>query len=305
MAAGRFLLESLVMQVTSIEGPLGARVAGLDLDKPPSDAVRAVLGEALRDHLVLVVRNQALDAHIQTYFAGCFGTPAAVRSGPAMDDGSPHMLLVANVTEPGARSVLGNGGMDFHTDQCYTRMPVKATTLHALEVPGRGGDTIFLNGYLAYEALPETMKRLIEPLRGINVYDTERNVMRRVARPSPDAPAWTHPMVVQHPRTGRRSIYFNRLMTDRIAGMSYDASRALLEELFTLTEQESFMYRHHWQVGDLLVWDNWATLHGRTDFDPSERRKLRRIALQGEWRPRGPSCFENAASSQVSTPMSP
>lgn len=275
------------MIITPIDAPLGAQIDGLDLREPPAETTQRTLRQALCDRLVLVLRGQPLDEQTQSFFAACFGMPAAVRSGPTKDAASPHVLLVANVTEPGTRSVLGDGGMDFHMDQCYTQIPVNATTLHALEIPARGGDTLFINGYLAYEALPESKKRLIDTLKGVNVYDTERNLMRRVAPPRPGAPAWVHPLVIQHPRTGRRSIFFNRLMTDRIEGMPYAASRALLGELFELTEQERFMYRHRWRVGDLLVWNNRFTLHGRTDFDPAERRKLRRIALQGETRPVG------------------
>lgn len=286
------------MLIAPIDAPLGAQIDGLDLREPPPEATQRRLRQALSDHLVLVLRGQPLDEQTQHLFAACFGRPAPIRSGPTKDEASPHVLLVANVTEPGTRSVLGDGGMDFHMDQCYTERPVNATTLHALEVPTRGGDTVFINGYLAYEALPESKKSLIDTLKGVNVYDTERNVMRRVAPPRPDAPAWVHPLVVQHPGTGRRSIFFNRLMTDRIEGMPYAESRDLLGELFELTEQERFMYRHRWQVGDLLIWNNRFTLHGRTDFDPAERRKLRRIAVHDDTRPSGCS----ADSSPVVTP---
>ena len=268
--------------ITPMNAPLGAQVEGLDLCYPLGEAVRSTLRQALLDHLVLMVHDQALDDDTQYRFARCFGRPAPVRSGPSRDDASREVLLVANVTQPGARSVLGDGAMDFHIDQCYCEAPVKATTLHALEVPARVGDTVFINGYLAYDALPESMKRRIFRLNAVNAYDTERNLMLRVRPPRTDAPHWTHPMVRVHPDTGRRSIFFNRLMTDCIEGMSRAASDALLGRLFELTEQQRFMYQHRWRVGDLLVWDNRCTLHGRTDFDPAERRKLQRVALSDE-----------------------
>jgi taurine dioxygenase len=147
--------------------PLGAQVDGLGLRQAPDEAVKSSLRQALLDHLVLVVRDQALDDDTQYRFASCFGHPAQVKSGASRDDASRHVLLVANVTDLGACSALGDGAMDFHTDQCDCETPVKATTLHALKVLVTGGDTVFINGYLAYDALPESPKPQILGLNAV------------------------------------------------------------------------------------------------------------------------------------------
>jgi taurine dioxygenase len=90
-----------------------------------------------------------------------------------------------------------------------------------------------------------------------------------------------HPVVIRHPATGRPALFVNRLMTDSIAGMPRAESDALLEQLFQYVEEPDNIYEHAWRVGDALIWDNLATLHARTDFDPKERRALRRTAIRG------------------------
>jgi taurine dioxygenase len=114
------------------------------------------------------------------------------------------------------------------------------------------------------------------------LYDYEKNANRKAPSDWAGAPRYIHPAVVFHPETRRRSLLVNRLMADSIVGMPRAQSDALLELLCQATERPGHIYEHQWQVGDLLIWDNRATLHARTDFDPAERRVLRRLAIRGE-----------------------
>jgi taurine dioxygenase len=169
--------------------------------------------------------------------------------------------------------------MFFHSDLCYIEHPVVGTMLYGVEVPSVGGNTLFADQYAAYETLPAAMKATIDPLRATNRYEIGYDVTIRRGRASPDAPAWTHPMVRIHPQTGRKALYVNRLMTHDIEGMSQDEAEALLEQLYDHQEQKRFVYEHQWRPGDVILWDNRCTLHARTDFSPSERRLLRRITI--------------------------
>ena len=105
-----------------------------------------------------------------------------------------------------------------------------------------------------------------------------------------------HPIVIRHPATGRPALFVNRLMTDLIVGMPRAESDALLERLFQYIEQPDHVYEHAWRVGDALIWDNLATLHARTDFDPKERRALRRTAIRGV----RPQAYAGAGAESVS-----
>jgi taurine dioxygenase len=172
--------------------------------------------------------------------------------------------------------------MQFHSDQCYQERPAMGTMLYAIEIPAEGGNTLFANCYQAYETLPDDVKRRIEGLKALHVYDYNLAPTHRSRVIADESPKWVHPMVRIHPATGRRALYVNRLMTARIEGLPQKQSDELLEMLFDHMEQPQFIYEHVWRPGDVVMWDNRCALHARTSFDPSETRLLRRITLKGE-----------------------
>jgi taurine dioxygenase len=172
--------------------------------------------------------------------------------------------------------------MYFHSDQCYVERPIKATTLYAIELPRQGGNTLFANTYLAYETLPADVQRQIAGLKAMNVYDYDNNPTTRGSTIREGVPHYAHPIVRTHPDTGRKALFVNRLMTDHILDMPRAESDRLLGLLFDHQEHRRFVYEHVWSPGDLMLWDNRCSLHARTDFDPSERRLLRRVAILGE-----------------------
>jgi taurine dioxygenase len=106
--------------------------------------------------------------------------------------------------------------------------------------------------------------------------------MRTRSTPSPEARAYTQPVVCTHPVTGKKALYINRLMTEYIVGMPREESNALLESLFDHQEQPQFIYEHRWTRGDLVIWDNRCMLHARGDFNANELRKLRRVTVKGD-----------------------
>jgi taurine dioxygenase len=157
-----------------------------------------------------------------------------------------------------------------------------ASMLYALEVPSTGGNTLFANGYAAYATLPDGIKRRIEGRKALNAYDYDSAAMKRGTRLAEGVPSYAHPVVRTHPATGRKALYVNRLMTVRIEGLSEPESNELLATLFDHQERHEFIYEHVWRPGDLLMWDNRCTLHARTDFNPNERRLMRRVTILGE-----------------------
>jgi taurine dioxygenase len=194
-------------------------------------------------------------------------------------------MLVSNIRENGKLiGSLPDGEMHFHSDQCYLEKPAKATFLYAIEIPSRGGDTLFLNMYRAYETLPETLRARVDGRKALNAYLYDSTTRERnAARIDLSAhPHYVQPIVRTHPDTRRKALYVNRLMTRTIEGMKEDEGDAMLDELFAHIEQEQFIYTHHWRAGDLVLWDNRCTLHARTDFSDRERRLLRRVVVAGD-----------------------
>ena len=276
--------ESQEMEITvkPLPDALGAEIAGVDLRRDLDGDTFSRIADAWREFMVLVFRRQRLSTEEQIAFASLFGEMQEVRTAPGVIHASPFVMMISNVDGEDWKGVLPDGEMQFHTDQCYYEYPCKLTMLHALEVPPAGGDTLFVNSYRAYESLAGEIKSDIAGLEALNVYDYAANATIRENEISPDAPRFAHPVVITHPETGRKALYVNRLMTDHIVGLDPDESRALLDRLIETAERPELIYTHVWRVGDVVMWDNRCTLHGRTGFDPSHRRMMRRVTVKGE-----------------------
>ena len=281
MEAATLQKKSDSFAVRPLSPALGAEILGVDLRDLIDEALKRKLLDAWHRHLVLLLRDQTLDEDTQVRFAETFGTLARTTSGRAFSAKHPSVMLVSNIREDGKPiGALPDGEMHFHTDQCHQATPAKATLLYALEVPSKGGNTLFANAYTAYETLPEDIRQRIAGRRALNAYTSD--TMLRSANYDDAKSSYWHPTVRTHPATGRKALYVNRLMTREIEGLPREESDAILQRLFDHQEQPKFVYEHVWRVGDILMWDNRCTLHARTDFSAGERRMLRRVTVLGE-----------------------
>lgn len=262
---------------------IGFEISGVDLRDDLSAETFDAVRQAWRDGCILLLRGQTLDEAAQVKFAARFGDLGKVLHQHNGRSSLPGVMYISNIRENGQLiGALPDGEMYFHSDQCYVENPSVGTMLYAMEVPSRGGDTLFANMYAAYDALPEVMQAKIQDLLALNVYDYQNAATVRGSVQREGVPSWTHPVVRVHPATGRKALYVNRLMTDHIVGMDAAESDALLMQLFDHQEQDRFIYRHVWTPGDLILWDNRCTLHARSDFDASERRLMRRTVILRE-----------------------
>jgi taurine dioxygenase len=261
---------------------LGAEIMGVDLSKPIDDHVFAQIRDAWHENLVILLRDQELSEEDEVRFAEKFGPPAVIHTKQFVRN-HPAVMLISNIREDGKPiGALPDGEMHFHTDQCHQERPAMASMLYAIEVPSAGGNTLFANGYKAYETLPDEIKRRIDGRKALNAYDYDTAATKRGTRLADGVPSYVHPVVRTHPATGRKALYVNRLMTVRIEGLPASESEELLDLLFDHQERREFIYEHVWRPGDLLMWDNRCTLHARTDFSPHERRLMRRVTILGE-----------------------
>ena len=268
--------------VRPLSSALGAEILGIDLRDDIDARVFAQIRDAWHQNLVIVLRGQNMSEEDQVRFAEKFGPPAVIHTKQFVRN-HPAVMLISNIREDGKPiGALPDGEMHFHTDQCHQERPAMASMLYALEVPRAGGNTLFANGYTAYETLPPEIKRRIDGRKALNAYDYETAATKRGTRLSQSVPSYAHPVVRTHPATGRKALYVNRLMTVRIEGLPAQESDDLLAMLFDHQERREFIYEHVWRVGDLVIWDNRCTLHARTDFSPDERRLMRRVTILGE-----------------------
>jgi taurine dioxygenase len=268
--------------VTPLSPVIGAEIGGVDLSRPLSARTLAAIKDAFHANLVILFRGQKLTDEDQTRFAQGFGEVEIVKSSISQRESQPHIMFISNVRDAGLRTALEDGEMWFHSDQCYYERPVCATTLYAIEVPKTGGNTLFANGYLAYETLPAELKAKLDGRGALNIYDYQYNPVVKARVNRPEAPRYVHPAVRTHPETGRKALYVNRLMTERIEGLAPEESSAVLARVFEHLEKREFVYEHVWRPGDLIMWDNRCSTHARTHFEPTERRMLRRITIKGD-----------------------
>jgi taurine dioxygenase len=265
-----------------LSAALGAEIIGVDLSQELDGQTFARIRDVWHEHLVILLRDQELSEQDQVRFAEQFGPPAVIHTKQFVRN-HPAVMLISNIREDGKPiGALPDGEMHFHTDQCHQERPAMASMLYAIEVPRTGGNTLFANGYKAYETLPDAIKRRIDGRKALNAYDYDTAAMKRGTRLAEGVPSYVHPVVRTHPETGRKALYVNRLMTVRIEGLPAQESDELLDTLFEHQERREFIYEHMWRPGDLLMWDNRCTLHARTDFSPHERRLMRRVTILGE-----------------------
>lgn len=273
------------IEIHPLSDVLGAAVSGVDLRRPVDDALREALRGAVTDHLVLCIRGQVLDPVQLSAAAKLFGPTKSFVLRQDRIEEAPDVSIVSN--RPPA---LGGKPLvqakHWHTDDSYLALPATLTLLQAKTLPSTGGDTEFINCYSVLDALPGNLRRRIDGLRAVHRYLSRRNaswVAERSAVEEAETPDVEHPLIRTHPLSGRKSLYINPNRIERIAGWSDEDSDALLDELYEFAFQPQFQYRHRWQAGDLVVWDNRCTMHrANPDYDLAQRRVMHRVMLEGE-----------------------
>jgi taurine dioxygenase len=271
------LRRNLSISPTPLIAPLnptfGAVVDNIDLSRPQSDHAMAVIRESLVDHKLLVFRDQHLTPSQQRDFAALFG-PLYIHPLLNHDDDLPEVAVLHHdrnrPPEPD----------EWHTDASFIEAPPLGSILYGAVIPETGGDTLFADLAAAYAALSEPVQALLHGLRATHdltkafrasAYYGEKNPKWEAARRS--NPPVPHPVVCTHPASGIKSLFVDEAFTTAIDGLKTDESRTLLDFLFRHQTRPQFVYRHRWQAGDVLFWDNRAIQHmAVADYWPRCRR---------------------------------
>ena len=277
-----------MLKVTKLAEALGAEVEGLDLSQRIEPGLFAELRAAWLEHLVLRIRGQKLTDPQVLAFSRNFGEldpPGPNPLGRPFLADHPEMNVISNIKEQGVPiGGLGDGEAIWHADMTYIERPPMAAILYAIEIPPQGGDTYWANMYAAYETLPTDLKRRVEGRVAVhdatyNSAGTMRKGYQDVTDPR-NAPGARHPLVREHPETGRKCLFLGRRRNSYVVGLSLEESESLLDELWRHATQPRFTFRQQWRVGDVMIWDNRCTLHRRDAFDPRARRLLHRTQIR-------------------------
>jgi taurine dioxygenase len=282
----------MTLSVKPSGAALGAEI-GFDLSRDMDERQFREIEAAFHDNIVAVFRGQTLSNDRHIAFSRRFGELEIhiVRKYVLPDH--PEILRISNIRDENGELIgLADAGFTWHTDTSYLQRPSRCSLLHAQEVPVRDGqaigDTIFTNTIAAYEALPEGMKRTLAGRKAIHRYSERKRVANsprpKLTKAQLDAtPDVAHPIVRTHHATGRKALYVTEGECIGIEGMPEEDARPLIAELHAHCIKPEFQYRHKWQVGDLLMWDNATSMHlAICDYQLPERRLMYRTTVTGE-----------------------
>jgi len=272
---------------------LGAEIRGVDLARSIDDQTLREIIAAWRKHEVIFFRGQKLTPEQHIAVSRRFGELEHHVRQECCRPGYPEIFVVSNVIENGRPIGSQDAGLFWHSDLCYKEQPSRGSLFYAREVPRDHGmprgDTMFSSMTAAYDALPEPMKEKLAGRFAINSYahgyyrDRKTGPRRKLTvEQISKTPDVAHPVVRVHPDTGRKCLFVNEGYTTRILDMDARESDALLAELFAHVRKSEFVYRHQWQVGDFLIWDNCSTQHCAVpDYSLPQRRVMERTTLTG------------------------
>lgn len=260
---------------------VGALVEGVDRDHLlEDDTFPAWCLDALEANGALVFRGLHLDDATQVAWSRRLGRVETLGRGE-----HPEIFRVTLDPTKNPSAAYLKGTFDWHIDGCTDDIPIMATMLSAHAVAASGGETEFASSYAAYDALTEAEREHLESVRVVHTIEASQRLHN--ADPTPEQvelwrkrPPKVHPLVWTH-RDGRRSLVLGAT-TDHVEGMDHDAGRALLDELLERATAPDRIYRHEWQLGDVVIWDNRGVLHRACPYDPTSARDMHRTTFAGD-----------------------
>jgi taurine dioxygenase len=267
------------LRVTKLNGALAARVDGVEfgVGEPLGRSTLTQLEAALYEHSVLAVSASDMTAAQHLALARHFGLPERHQFFPNLGPGLEEVTLLDSDRD---RSNM------WHRDEPFLQHPPIITMTHAKQLPRHGGDTVFISLHAAYDALSERMKAFVDGLEAVHdlamiaehSWRGGKGDARALAEMLGTGKQAVHPLVRVHPHSGRRALWACETYTRFVHGVPSLEARSLLQFFFAHVQRPEFQYRHRWQDGDLLIWDNRSVLH-YASFDYTDRRVMHRVSV--------------------------
>ena len=258
------------MKVSRLAAPLGAVISGIDV-KSIDDGAWSEIASLFNEHHVLVFPKQNLLPSDHMVFAERWGRLVKFPYGGLKD--FPNIIELKN------RGKSGDVNQHWHSDMTYNQAPPLLTMLYAHAAPEFGGDTAFSNQHLAYEDLSSGMKQNFED---VTAFHSAADLARLYGQNAEEAASATHPVFRKHDETGKLALYVCRAFTQNFTGWSKEESRPLLEYLYKHATRMEYQARHHWQAGDLVMWDNRSVLHYAVHDHGDDERIIHRLQVEGK-----------------------
>ncbi|ORV92277.1 taurine catabolism dioxygenase TauD [Mycobacterium interjectum] len=275
------------MEIVPLGPGFAAELRGVAIrDVAASDSAYAAVRAAFEEHSVLVLRDQDVTDDAQLAFSRRFGPLEVTKVGSA-GDGSNLVVLKTideggNVVPEDHRIALENKANQlWHTDSAFKRVPALASVLSSRIIPGRGGETEYVSTRLAFERLDPSLRRRLENSFAWHEYAHSRGkIAPDLATPAERAalPPQCWRLVWKNPVNGRKALYIAS-HAFAIEGMERKAAQELLAQLIDAATAPGHSYLHTWREGDVVMWDNRATMHRGRPWPAPEPRHMVRTTI--------------------------
>lgn len=274
------------LSIKPLHPQFGATLTGVDLSQGIDDALAGQFRQCLADHAVLVFPRQGLNPEQFQAFGAVFGELMPQQFKKYTLDDFPFVGFNSTHDLPRKNGKLQVRGENYHTDHSNELCPPRATALVAVQIPSVGGDTQFVDVRQAYDDLDELTKEKIRGLNSMHVLQSSRSprIFTQLSEEEKAAiPNHLQPLVIEHPVSARSALYLNTGRMEGVQGLSEEEGFALINSLYAHATQSKYEYRHRWQVGDVVIWDNRSVMHqANADYDPEEFRYLYRLMVKGD-----------------------
>jgi taurine dioxygenase len=276
------------LDTTPLGAPIGLEVHGVDLSQALDTSAMVAIKSLFTDHPVLVFRNQSLDARAIASFARNFGriVPGVIDKYRHPD--TPEISYLTNVEADGSVDAFGvRRASAWHYDGSFAENPPDCAMLFGINIPNAGGGTLFADMHTAVETLPDNLRARIEGLETVNHFGLGPAGRDYFDGMTPErwgsyAPV-RRPIIMPHPANGRPLLKFCMIHTAGFTGMTHLESAQLMDDLRAHATSAACTYYHAWRPGDLVLWDEHATMHRNAgDFPPEEPRVMLRAMVGGD-----------------------
>jgi alpha-ketoglutarate-dependent taurine dioxygenase len=262
------------MNIKALSDKFGVEITDIDITQKLTDADISRIISLLYDKAIVCIRDQNIQPQDLARFGAYFGSPVEHNEENLRLNGLTTVMSLSNADNRDDRQL--NGGAHWHTDLIHTEEPASFTMLHAVAVPARGGGTLFANQFLAYEALPAVLEEKIRDMIIIHCYE---------GRTDGSMPELRHPLIRQHPASGRKAIYGAADTGIGIVGMETEEARAFYLKIGEYATRDEFIYRHQYRLNDVVIWDNAQLLHAAEVLTRArsvdEHRIMHRVSVRG------------------------
>lgn len=282
------MTTAVQLKTRELKPGFGAEILDVDLARADADTLAGVV-DTFHRHGAILLRGQDMTPQQLVDFVALFGEPEDHTQKQFTLPGHPKVFVLSNREVDGKPIGAHNDGVGWHTDYSYKAQPVMCTMLYAVEVPDEGSDTLLADGCAAWNALSPERQKELDGLRLHHSYQhfmatrefgARQDLSEELKRDNPDV---EHPLIRTHPADGRKALWPSTGTVTEVVGMENPKGLELVDELVEFMTSEPFVFRHKWQVGDILMWDNRCTLHTGTLYDDTKYfRTMHRLWAKGD-----------------------